>query len=143
MTAKKAKIDSGKCIGCGECLAMCRFDAVKFDWGATYEDLQKKIVEHAMGICSLFPQKGLFVNVLTRISKDCDCMGHTFQKIVPDIGILVSRDAVALDAASLELVEERAGKSLSQLTYDIPNRFQLDYAAELGFGSREYTLVRV
>jgi hypothetical protein len=70
-------------------------------------------------------------------------MGHTFQKIVPDIGILVSRDAVALDAASLELVEERAGKSLSQLTYDIPNRFQLDYAAELGFGSREYTLVRV
>ena len=140
---KKAKIDSGKCIGCGECLAMCRFDAVRFDWGATYEDLQKKIVEHAMGICSLFPQKGLFVNVLARISKDCDCMGHTFQKIVPDIGILVSRDAVALDAASLELVEERAGKSLSQLSYDIPYRFQLDYAAELGFGSREYTLVRV
>lgn len=140
---KKAAIDSGRCIGCGECLAMCRFDAVKFDWGATYEDLQKKIVEHALGICSLFPEKSLFVNVLTRISKDCDCMGHTFKKIVPDIGILVSRDAVALDAASLDLVEERAGKTLPQLAYDIPYRFQLDYAGEIGFGSREYTLVRM
>jgi len=139
---KKAAIDSGRCIGCGECLAMCRFDAVKFDWGATYEDLQKKIVEHALGICSLFPAKSLFINVLTRISKDCDCMGHTFKKIAPDIGILVSRDAVALDAASLDLVEERAGKSLPQLAYDIPCRFQLDYAAELDFGRREYTLVR-
>ena len=49
--ADLALIDSGRCIGCGECLAMCRFDAVKYNWGATYEDLQKKVVEHAMGIC--------------------------------------------------------------------------------------------
>jgi uncharacterized Fe-S center protein len=143
MADEVAVIDSGKCIGCGECLAMCRFDAVKFNWGATYEDLQKKVVEHAMGLCSLFCGKSLFVNVLTRISKDCDCMGHTFEQIVPDIGILLSRDPVALDAASLALVEERAGKALSQLAYDIPYRFQLDYAGELNFGSRDYRLIRV
>lgn len=143
LDGKKAAIDSGECIGCGECLAMCRFDAVEFDWGATCEDLQKKIVEHALGMCSLFPRKSLFINVLTRVSRDCDCMGHTFKKIIPDIGILASRDAVALDAASLDLVEERAGKTLPQLAYDIPYRFQLDYAAELGFGSREYTLLRL
>ncbi|EKD40034.1 MAG: 4Fe-4S ferredoxin, iron-sulfur binding protein [uncultured bacterium] len=137
-----AKIDSLRCIGCGECLAMCRFDAVKFDWGATYEELQKKVVEHAMGTCSLFRGKSLFINVLTRISKDCDCMGHTFKKITPDIGILVSRDPVALDAASLDLVEKRAGKTLAQLAHDIPYRFQLDYAGELQFGSQDYELVR-
>ncbi len=137
-----ALIDSGKCIGCGECLAMCRFNAVQYNWGATYEDLQKKVVEHAMGMCSLFPDKSLFVNVLTRISKDCDCMGHTFEKIIPDIGILVSRDPVALDAASLELIEEKSGKSFAQLAHDIPYRFQLDYANELGFGCQEYELVK-
>jgi hypothetical protein len=138
-----AVIDSGKCIGCGECLAMCRFEAVKFNWGATYEDLQKKVVEHAMGMCKLFEGKSLFINVLTRISKDCDCMGHVFEKISPDIGILVGRDPVSLDAASLDLVEKQAGKSLAQLAHDIPYRFQLDYAGELGFGSKDYELIRV
>ncbi len=138
-----ALIEAGKCIGCGECLAMCRFDAVKYNWGATYEDLQKKVVEHAMGVCSLFPGKSLFINVLTRISKDCDCMGHAFEKISPDLGILVSRDPVALDAASLELVEKAAGKTLAQLAYDIPYRFQIDYAEELGFGCRDYTMISV
>lgn len=138
-----AVIDSGRCIGCGECLAMCRFDAVKYNWGATYEDLQKKVVEHAMGVVSLFQGKSLFINVLTRISKDCDCMGHTFEKISPDIGILVARDPVALDAASLELVERAAGRSLAQLAYDIPYRFQIDYARELRFGHCDYELIRV
>ncbi len=137
-----AVIDSKKCIGCGECLAMCRFNAVKYNWEATYEDLQKKVVEHAMGVCALFPEKSLFVNVLTRISKDCDCMGHTFEKITPDIGILVSHDPVALDAASLELIEENAGKTFARLAHDIPYRFQLDYANELGFGSQDYELIK-
>lgn len=68
-------------------------------------------------------------------------MGHTFQKISPDIGILVSRDPVALDAASLDLVEKRAGKTLAQLAYDIPYRFQLDYAKELDFGNQDYELI--
>ena len=138
-----ALINGKRCIGCGECLAMCRFDAVKFIGGATYESLQKKVVEHAMGINSLLSGKCLFINVLTRISKDCDCMGHNFEKIIPDIGILVSCDPVALDAASLDLVEKRAGKTLSQLAYDIPYRFQLDYAKELEFGNQDYVLVLV
>jgi hypothetical protein len=136
-----AVIASAKCIGCGECLAMCRFDAVKYNWGATYGDLQKKIVEHAFGVCSLFGEKSLFINILTRISKDCDCMGNSFKKIVPDVGILVSRDPVACDAASLDLVEKQAGTLITQLAYDIPHRVQLEYARELGFGNTEYELV--
>ncbi len=138
---ERAVIKAKKCIGCGECLAMCRFYAVKYNWGATYEDLQKKVVEHAMGVCSLFPAKSLFINILTRISKDCDCMGHTYEKIAPDVGILVSRDPVAVDVAALDLIEKRAGKTLSQLAYDIPYRVQLDYAQELSFGNADYELI--
>jgi len=137
----QAVINSAKCIGCGECLAMCRFDAVKYNWGATYDDLQKKIVEHALGVCSLFREKSLFINILTRISKDCDCMGHTFKKIVPDVGILISHDPVALDAASLDLVEKQSGMLISQLAYDIPSRVQLAHAKALGFGNTEYDLI--
>jgi uncharacterized Fe-S center protein len=135
-----AVIDKQKCIGCGQCLAMCRFDAVQYNWGSTHEDLQKKIVEHAMGLYKLHENKSLYINILTRISKDCDCMAG-FQKIIPDIGILVSRDPVAVDAASLDIVEKSAGKKFSQLAYDIPYRFQLDYSHELNFGTIEYELI--
>ena len=76
-----ALIDSGRCIGCGGMSGHVSLDAVKYDWGATYEELQRKVVEHAMGVSSLFQGKALYVNVLTRISKDCDCMGHTFEKM--------------------------------------------------------------
>jgi len=105
--------------------------------------LQKKIVEHALGVYSLHHEKSLYINIATRISKDCDCMGHSFKKIAPDVGILISRDPVAVDAASLDLVEERTGKTIPQMAYDIPYRVQLEYAKELGFGSPGYSLITV
>ena len=138
---EKAVINREKCIGCGECLAMCRFDAVKYNWGATYENLQKKVVEHAMGVNALHREKSLYINIVTRVSKDCDCMPGSYEKIVPDVGVLISRDPVAVDAASLDLVEKAGGKAFGQLAHDVPTRVQLDYARELGFGSPDYELI--
>ncbi len=138
---EKAVINREKCIGCGECLAMCRFDAVKYNWGATYENLQKKVVEHAMGVNALHREKSLYINIVTRVSKDCDCMPGSYEKIVPDVGILISRDPVAVDAASFDLVEKAGGKAFGQLAHDVPVRMQLDYARELGFGSSDYELI--
>jgi len=135
-----AVIDSEKCIGCGECLAMCRFDAVKFNWGATFEDLQKNIVEHALGVYTATGGKGLYINILTRISKDCDCM-PTYENICGDIGVLVSDNPVAVDAASLYLVEKSSGKNLSDMAYQIPYRYQIDYAKEIGFCTTDYELI--
>jgi len=140
MGEDSAIIDGDKCIGCGECLAVCRFDAVNYNWGATYEELQKKIVEHAFGVYNATKNKGIYINILTRISKDCDCMAG-YENICKDIGILVSTDPVAVDSASLDLVEETSGKALSKLAYDIPYKFQIDYAEELGFGSSKYELI--
>ncbi len=137
-----AHIDRSACIGCAECLTVCRFDAIGYNWSATYEQLQRKIVEHAWGVALAKKDKALYINFLTRISKDCDCMGG-YNKIVPDIGVLVAADPVALDAASLELVERRAGKPLTALAYDIPHRVQIDYARELGFGCPEFALEEV
>ncbi len=142
MNEDSAFIDKDKCIGCGECLAVCRFYAVAFNWKATYEDLQKKIVEHAWGVHKANEGKNIYINFLTRISKDCDCMDK-YEKICPDIGIVVSNDAVAADSASLDLVEKTSGKKFSEMGHNIPYRFQIDYAAELGFGNPEYDLIPV
>ena len=66
---------------------------------------------------------------------------NVYEKLTPDIGVLISTDPVAVDAASLDLFSERAGKSLSDCAYDISNRHQTDYAAEIGFGSGTYELI--
>lgn len=136
----KADIDKQLCIGCGECLAVCRFDAVNYNWSETHLNVQRKVVEHAMGVSG--PKKGkiICVNFLNRLTKDCDCMGQ-FEKILPDIGVLVSFDPVAADAASLDLVEEKAGKQFSKMAYDIPYREQINYARELGYGNPNYELI--
>ncbi len=140
MSEESAVIDPAKCIGCGQCLAVCRFDAVAYNWGVTYIDLQRKVVEHAWGVHRLNEGKSLYINYLTRISKDCDCM-TTFEQVVPDIGVVISRDPVALDAASLDLVEKAAGTKFSKIAYDIPYRHQIEYAREIGFGNADYELV--
>ncbi|MCX6558458.1 MAG: DUF362 domain-containing protein [Candidatus Aminicenantes bacterium] len=137
-----AQIDKKKCIGCAECLTVCRFDAIGYNWSETYEQLQRKIVEHAWGVALAKRGKALYISFLNRISKDCDCMGG-YKKISPDIGVLIAFDPVALDAASLDLVEKKTSKRLSQLSYDIPYRVQIDYAREIGFGNPDYRLVEI
>lgn len=136
---RKAEIKNNLCIGCGECLAVCRFDAVGYNWSETYINLQKKIVEHAWGAVEANKGKIIYINFLNRITKDCDCM-KSAGMITPDIGILISFDPVAIDAASLDLVEQTIGKKFSQLAYNIPYRVQIEYAAEIGFGNPDYEL---
>ncbi len=139
---EKAEINENICIGCGECLAVCRFDAVNYNWGETYDNIQEKIVEHAMGVTETKKGKGLYINFLNRITKDCDCMGLT-KKITADIGVLISLDPVAVDAASLDLVEKYAGKKLSQMAYDIPYKVQIEYARQLDYGNADYELIEL
>ena len=138
----KADIDKSLCIGCGECLAVCRFDAVNYNWSETSPNLQHKMVEHAMGTAETKKGKIIYINFLNRISKDCDCMGQ-FEKIAPDIGVLISFDPVAIDAASLDLVEKKAGNKMSRKAYDVPYHEQIQYAGQLGFGNPEYQLIEL
>jgi uncharacterized Fe-S center protein len=63
--------------------------------------------------------------------------------ISPDIGVLISYDPVAVDAASLDLLEKRTGKKLSEIAYNIPYRVQIEYAGEIGFGNPEYDLIEL
>lgn len=142
MVNKKAVIKKSLCIGCAECLAVCRFDAVGYNWSETYVNLQQKIVEHAWGVEEANKGKSIYINFLNRITKDCDCMGKS-ALISPDIGVLISFDPVAIDAASLDLLEQTVGKKLSQIAYDIPYKVQVDYAREIGFGNPDYDLIEL
>jgi len=142
----KAGIDGNKCIGCGECVAVCRFDAVKYDWGAENPIVQKSIAEHALGVLKGKKDRIASFNFVMSVTGDCDCFDKKdMTKIVDDIGILASTDPVAVDKASIDIVESKTGKTIAQLLgkEDLDPRFQIEHAESLGLGTADYKLIEV
>lgn len=138
-----AHIDPVICSGCGECLTSCRHDAIKFDWGADSKRLQEEVAEHALGFAVRMKGRAGYLTFAATITKNCDCLGEAAQPICPDIGVLAGFDPVAIDQAALDLVRERAGKSLEALAWPkLDASCQLAHAERIGLGSRTYRLKR-
>ena len=136
-------IDDNRCTGCGECLIICRYGAVKLRWDEDYRRIQEKVAEYAFYVRSLFKDKIGFLNYLIKVTKDCDCMARDQPRIVDDIGILAADDPVAIDKASADLVLERSGRDVFRAGYDIDWGGQLKHGAEIGLGSMDYDLVEL
>jgi len=114
-------------------------------------------VEHAFGALKEKGEKVAFLNFLLDISPDCDCAPWHDASIVPDIGILGSSDIVAIDQASADLINKAWGLENSKLGKTLPPgedklsavhptalwQRQIDYAAEIGLGSKAYVLEEV
>ena len=142
----KARIDKDKCIGCAQCLAVCRFGAVKCNWGEETETLQKSMAEHALGVLKTKENRAVFFNFLLSITDECDCFDNPdMPNIVSDIGITASTDPVAIDKASLDLVENKAGKKLPQLLENeaLDPLPQIEHAQRIGLGSTDYELIEI
>jgi uncharacterized Fe-S center protein len=152
-----AFIDSKKCVGCGECILTCSSGAIQIQWNESVPIFQKKMMEHAFGVIQKKKGKTLYLNFLTQISPACDCYGYSDIPIVNDIGILSSEDPVAIDQASVDLVNGQEGNQSSKLpgawkpgedkfraVYPkVDWTVQLAYAEEIGMGTREYELVKI
>lgn len=142
MNGNVAVINEKICIGCGECLTVCHFDAVKYNWKTSNYDLQRKMAEHALGVVSHKKDKMCYLSFLFNVTKDCDCLPGVQKPVVKDIGIIAGKDPVAIDKASLDLVEEFSGKSLISQSYPaIDPTVQLVHGEEIGLGKMDYELV--
>ncbi|MEW6608315.1 MAG: DUF362 domain-containing protein [bacterium] len=154
---KSAVIDEKKCIGCGECIASCLQASIKIEWNESMSNLQEKMVEYVYGTLNNKKGKALFVNFLTQINPLCDCNAYSGTPIVDDIGILVSKDPVAIDQASVDLVNQQEGRKNSALTSNYgsgedkfrgvyPNidwSVQIKYAEKIGLGTKKYKLIKL
>jgi uncharacterized Fe-S center protein len=138
-----AVILDDRCIGCGECLVVCKVGAVKMRWGEDSAKLQEKMAEYAFAVWNHFRGKIGFLNVLFKITKDCDCMAKDQPEIVGDIGLLASVDAVAIDKASADLAIKHGHGDVFRKGYDLDWMFQLRHGAEIGLGSLNYKLVEI
>ena len=86
----------------------------------------------------------VYINVMNRLSVDCDCDGNPAEPDIHDIGILASRDPVALDQASIDLVYEAEGNAaLVNRIESLHGTHTLEHAEEIGLGSRAYELVNI
>jgi len=152
-----ASIDPKKCVGCGECILTCPTGAVQIQWNRTIPLFQKKMVEYAYGAVHKKKGKALYLNFLTQVSPACDCYGYSDTPIVNDVGILASEDPVAIDQASVDLVNQQSGSHASKLPKNWENgedkfralypevdwSIQLSYAEEIGLGTKEYELIKI
>ena len=86
----------------------------------------------------------VYINVMNRLSVDCDCDGNPSEPDMHDIGILASDDPVALDQACVDLVY--GAEDNESLVNRIESRnglHTLEYAEQIGLGSRSYELVSI
>ncbi|MFH2064812.1 MAG: DUF362 domain-containing protein [Pseudomonadota bacterium] len=151
---KKASINPETCIGCGECILICPNSAIQIQWNQSVPVFLENMAEYTMGVLQNKSQKALFVNFITDISPACDCYGHNDSPLVRNIGILASTDPVAIDQASVDLVNKEialpgsclkenrgAGEDKFKGLYPYVDwTIQLDYAEQLGLGTRGYIL---
>ena len=155
---KKASIERNRCVGCGECLTVCRTKSIGMDWATELVPFTEKLAEYALGAVKGRSEGRVgYINFLTGITPDCDCVPWSDAPIVPDIGILASSDPVAIDKACLDLVNKQAGLPGSHLNRNLgpgEHKFlglwehtrgdiQLSYAEEIGLGRASYELVEV
>ena len=84
----------------------------------------------------------IYINVMNRLSVDCDCDGNPAEPDIHDIGILASTDPVALDQACVDLVWQAEGNaSLVRRIESLHGIHTLEHAEAIGLGSRTYELV--
>ena len=91
----------------------------------------------------------VYINVMNNMSVDCDCSAHPADPVLKDMGILASTDPVALDQACLDLVfghTSSEGDDSEPLKQRIKERHAthiVDYAEQIGLGSKTYELVNI
>lgn len=157
LTDHKAFINKSICIGCGQCVTTCPVQAIKPGDESDMASFVERVTEYAFAAVKTKPGRVGYINFLNNITPDCDCFPYSDAPIVPDIGILASTDPVAIDKASIDLINQQMGFEGGRLQHNHqpgcdkftglrPNNHgmvQIDYGAEIGLGSKEYNLIKV
>ncbi len=111
------------------------------------ELFMENMADSAKGTIDYFGKHIVYINVMRRMSVDCDCVGvGAAEPTIPDIGILASTDLLAIDQASVDLVYAQPEKYRHDLVERIESRKglrQLSAMRELKMGNDKYKLISI
>ncbi len=117
------------------------------DYGKWVRDdlFMELMADSGKAICDHFGKKITFLNVMRRMSVDCDCMGTSAaDPTMADIGILASTDILAIDQACCDLVYSAPdGKDLRERIESRHGLRQLSAMAEKRMGNLQYELISI
>jgi uncharacterized Fe-S center protein len=170
----KPLVDHDKCIWACGCWEVCPKKAIS-GWSEMHHETNKelciRLADAASAVINhIGKDKIMFFNFGYDITPHCDCSPYGDTPMVPDIGIFASRDPVAIDKASIDMIinspgipgsassdlsvmEPGADKLSALINYSPfqPFRSQggpdwrsmIEAAVKLELGSPEYELIRV
>lgn len=128
----KAYILSDRCVGCAGCIAVCPVGAIQNDWSG--EHFKEKVAEYAYA--AQLGKDNIYISFLINVTPECDCMGQHMETVAKDIGVFVSKDPVAIDAACLDILQAQSGEKLFE-----EGRASIRHAVSIGFGTDLYRLI--
>ena len=108
------------------------------------EDFLESMAEAAQSVTAHFKDKMLYINVMNRLSVDCDCDSNPAEPKMADIGIFASLDPVALDKACVDQVYNSPDPGKADLIERMESRKGIHtvvHAEALGLGTQSYELV--
>ena len=113
-------------------------------WGGDQNAFLESMAEAGKSVSDYLGDQIVYINVMNRLSVDCDCDGNPAEPDMHDIGILASTDPVALDQACIDLVySAEDGQSLVNRIESRNGLHTLEHAQQIGLGSRSYELVSI
>jgi uncharacterized Fe-S center protein len=153
---EKFTYDEKLCWACGRCTRVCPTGGLVMP--SNDETFQKSMVESAAAVLSTFkPGKVIYINFMTEIQPECDCMPSCDTPMLQDQGIMLSDDIVAVEQATMDMLRKAAplpqsvaeereckpGDDVLSMANPRAFRLQTEEAERLGLGSREYEVVEV
>lgn len=152
-----AALESQECTGCAACILACPTGAIRVNWDVNIENFLERMLEYAAALLNTCHSPVLHINFVLQVSPDCDCNNYNDAPLCPDIGILASFDPVALDRASLDLVNQAPTLHSSRFSPDtqtaqdkfqalynhVPLEYFFEYAQKLDLGTTDYQLLQI
>jgi hypothetical protein len=143
---KNFQIVRERCLKCTGCSEVCEYKAVELKW-LRGKDVSDRIVECAKGVLSA-NDNFVYLNFLIDITPHCDCHPFSDVSVVPDLGILASKDVVSIDKASIDMYLRVEAIKDSLLEH---KRFwewtdplgMIEYAEQIGIGESNYSVEEV
>ncbi|UCE39532.1 MAG: DUF362 domain-containing protein [Thermoplasmata archaeon] len=150
----KIEIDHFMCHKCRRCVEVCEQEALHLP--IVQDEFQLAMAEAAKAALDTFkPNKVIYINFIMEVMPHCDCHPHSDVPVINDQGIIICDDIVAIDQASLDIIEnagrlpDSKAENLNPkegLLFGLTGRdpyVHVDHAAKLGMGKKDYQIVDI